>query len=1565
MFRNKWFNSLILFIAVLILSSCSDRGENEFLPEYCSTYNEFIYTTSDDFYDLLLDNGYTIDKDSYYESVVDVKTITYNEQITLKDDEMDLNGIECFPYIKKIELEGKSIKDLSPLTELKRVEQLTINNTRVMTLLPIRNMVKIKSLTVTNNANLRDLNGIESFSRLQTVDLSRNRLINISKLELLTNLEHIVLKDNDIQTIDSLSTLPKLTYLDIEHNRVDFNEKDTISGFKKLETLKGKSNRICETRAFSSFEQLKFLDLSDNNLMNALNDSSCTLTEPDFTFLNKVTTLESFYVTENELKNLDSLNDAKISHLKELNLSKNKLSSIEPLFYNQSIQNGSLTTLNISDNEPLTTIAGIHKIDSLEVLNARNNSINQIEDLFLLNNLVDADLSSNKIVALPNTVTQSGDVLLPAIQTLNLSNNNIESIDNFRENGSLITINLTDNNVKEISNSFNNMTELKTVLLTDVTKDDGKENQIAYIEDSFNNLANLEFEETGILRFNFTTKADTGNGDGLKIIGSFNEMEQFTSVDMTNYGVSMIDEDSFMLNNVLEFNASQNSLETLDWINNLPNLMALLVGDNKISVPNASTFEQSNVRILDLGNNKLVDIDFLQYMPGLELVNLESNFIDDVSVFNGKRHEFKELKELSLKNNQVQRVNGLTDLPSLTTLNLMENEITEINGVNDQPALSNLPTLTDLYFGNETHLTKINGLNALGITELDLKTITSQEVEISSVSLSDNHNMTELDISDKLILDGISNLQHGFSFISNLDYLESLNLSNTGMTDLTPLSNLTQLKMLALNYNHSVAEGQSLTDLSPLENLKNLEILALDGNNIQDVSTLQDYPNLEILSLQENNIGTLNGINQMPNLNMLSLYMNPIHTIDGLNNIGLDSLSLNSFAITEITSDSLKDNHFTDLDLSNQSLTNIEFTKNLTYLDTLNLSHNALTNISSLSYLKNLKELDLGHNNIDDISKLGTLSSLQKLYLNDNNITSIKSLQTGSSVLDALTQLEYLNLRENTITELTGLNNMVNLEELYLPTTITTFKDTLSGTNSLREINKQEPKNLFSQFDVTVKDLVIDNSFNSHAFNQIYMQAGFNETISGSFKKVTHLDLSHTAYSTSTQLSFIKDMDSLTTLIYNGTNIQTLSNVNCNANLSELDLSNSSITTVSNSFVNCSSLKEINLSNTGINDFTFIESNTNLESIDLRSLTIDLDTFTLDISNMSQLSQVDLSGTSIRVLDNSFNNNNKVTNIIFESAARIKNSFNNLPNFKKNSFSNTLFLISPENQIHIDHSFNQTSSINDIEFANYNTSVYISDSFNGATNVGSLSFKDPSRVYELSGFNNTSLAELQGFENLQLIEGFEQAKLSAIELTSEHITDAMINELITNIDQSSVEIFTIANSNYVSQATLNNINKLQNLEDLTIRYIDNVNHIDSISLELVNQLKFFKFEHDTPDENRIIDVLARKTTTTTILRIYPGNSGIDYETSLRSLFETNIRSNSSYMNTLETEITNQYDQELRETLETQYPDESYDEITIRLNEIKQEAAYSIEITNRINNTILEQVDDKMSKYLIY
>lgn len=98
--------------------------------------------------------------------------------------------------------------------------------------------------------------------------------------------------------------------------------------------------------------------------------------------------------------------------------------------------------------------------------------------------------------------------------------------------------------------------------------------------------------------------------------------------------------------------------------------------------------------------------------------------------------------------------------------------------------------------------------------------------------------------------------------------LKAIDLSRQKVTDLSFLSDLSELRVLLLGNN-------SVTDLSPLAGLENLQYIELYNNGITDISALSGHQNLKDVNLTGNQIGDMSPLSSCPLLQYVHLSRNP------------------------------------------------------------------------------------------------------------------------------------------------------------------------------------------------------------------------------------------------------------------------------------------------------------------------------------------------------------------------------------------------------------------------------------------------------------------------------------------------------------------------------------------------------------------------------------------------------------------------------------------------------------------------------------------------------------------
>ena len=176
---------------------------------------------------------------------------------------------------------------------------------------------------------------------------------------------------------------------------------------------------------------------------------------------------------------------------------------------------------------------------------------------------------------------------------------------------------------------------------------------------------------------------------------------------------------------------------------------------------------------------------------------------------------------------------------------------------------------------------------------------------------------------------------------SEMATLTRLEAPEVDILNPTGLEHATHLMELFLN-------GNAISDLSPLTGLTNLTLLKLDRNSISDISALADLINLVGLHLHRNSVSDLSPLASLTKLTGLYLggsSASDLSPLAGLTN--LESLFLDGNGISDLSP-----------------------LAGLTKLTRLALSNNSVSDISPLAGLASLKWMRFAGNNITDLSPL-------------------------------------------------------------------------------------------------------------------------------------------------------------------------------------------------------------------------------------------------------------------------------------------------------------------------------------------------------------------------------------------------------------------------------------------------------------------------------------------------------------------------------------------------------------------------------------------------------------------
>lgn len=306
------------------------------------------------------------------------------------------------------------------LADLRKLQELNINNNRLQRLPILRGVRNLTKLYVSNNEiETIDMEALAGLPSLKFLDLSRNAIQEVlySSFPVKNNLQYLNLNFNKLSTLTkgTFDRLQSLKRLEISSNGLEEVQSLTFQNLNQLKSLKLNNNRIPALMAgvFHGLLAIAILELNNNSITTIRKGGFFNLTsltnlglahnrileieQSGWEFTPKLISLDLSY---NQLESLDRYTFEELSVLQTLNLQGNRISAIGEGTFNET---RSLKTLYLNGNRISWTIEDMRGpfmgLSELERLYLNANEIKSVSrNAFLgLNSLTLLEMSQNNI----------------------------------------------------------------------------------------------------------------------------------------------------------------------------------------------------------------------------------------------------------------------------------------------------------------------------------------------------------------------------------------------------------------------------------------------------------------------------------------------------------------------------------------------------------------------------------------------------------------------------------------------------------------------------------------------------------------------------------------------------------------------------------------------------------------------------------------------------------------------------------------------------------------------------------------------------------------------------------------------------------------------------------------------------------------------------------------------------------------------------------------------------------------------------------------------------------------
>lgn len=261
-----------------------------------------------------------------------------------------------------------------------------------------------------------------------------------------------------------------------------------------------------------------------------------------------------------------------------------------------------------------------------------------------------------------------------------------------------------------------------------------------------------------------------------------------------------------------------------------------------------------------------------------------------------------------------------------------------------------------------------------------LRTLTIQSHDLNTLDfLADMVKLETLDLS------GSRFPSESLEVLGNLTTLQNLNLSDTGISTIAGLAEVSGLTTLNLS-------GNTIRNLTVLSNMTKLTDLNLQHNALTDLGALAPLTKLEKLDISFNSVTSLVPLGNCIKLTALNAENNQLTNLDGLDSLTLLStliINYNSISDLSVLSSCVA---LTHLSASNNALTDLTPLANLKDLDFLGFSYNEVTSLPQWVDGCALRAIDGSYNQIESIDTLSPLEQLTYVYMDYNKLTSVNIL---------------------------------------------------------------------------------------------------------------------------------------------------------------------------------------------------------------------------------------------------------------------------------------------------------------------------------------------------------------------------------------------------------------------------------------------------------------------------------------------------------------------------------------------------------------------------------------------
>jgi len=179
----------------------------------------------------------------------------------------NLEGIQYCTNLFSLKIDRNEITDITPISNLKSLASVDFTDNLIEDISPISGLNNLKVAKFRQN-RIKSSGKLENLYNLRLLDLGDNRMQDITSISNLNKLEVLLLDQNEVSDIRPLENLP-LKDLNITRNRI--KDISPLGNISSLFLLRASENIIETTGSMQKMSNLKYLELKQNKIKDIAN----------------------------------------------------------------------------------------------------------------------------------------------------------------------------------------------------------------------------------------------------------------------------------------------------------------------------------------------------------------------------------------------------------------------------------------------------------------------------------------------------------------------------------------------------------------------------------------------------------------------------------------------------------------------------------------------------------------------------------------------------------------------------------------------------------------------------------------------------------------------------------------------------------------------------------------------------------------------------------------------------------------------------------------------------------------------------------------------------------------------------------------------------------------------------------------------------------------------------------------------------------------------------------------------------------------------------------------------